>query len=147
MYPRWKIKTGSDEGIVVNTFEGKFDTDILLKYVKSNIYCWAIYPVIWDLSEADLSSTVTEDIITLVEEGKALSEMRKGKKTAIVAPTDLSYGLMGMFVSLAEQAGIEIEFQTFRAYKDAKKWLLQHKSPVSRPTRKRAATVASEKPL
>ena len=143
----WTITTGTDDGIVVNRFEGKFDTGFLLQYVKSNIYCWAIYPVIWDLSKADLSTTATEDIITLVEEAKTLTEIRKGEKTAIVAPTDISYGLMGMFVSLAEQAGIEIEFQTFRAYQDAKEWLLQHTSPISRPTRKRAATVASEKPL
>ncbi len=58
----WTITTGTDEGIVVNRFEGKFDTDFLLKYVKSNIYCWAIYPVIWDLSKADLSTTAAEDI-------------------------------------------------------------------------------------
>ena len=136
----WKIKTGSDEGIVVNTFEGKFDTDILLKYVKSNIDCWAIYPVIWDLSKADLSSTLSEDIIVLVEEGKVLSEKRKGKKTAIVASSARSYGLMGMFVSLAKQAGLYIEFQTFRDYTDAKKWLLQQTRPISRSTRKHAAT-------
>lgn len=58
----WTITTGTDEGIVVNRFEGKFDTDFLLKYVKSNIYCWAIYPVIWDLSKADLSTTATEEL-------------------------------------------------------------------------------------
>lgn len=122
----WTIKTGTDEGIVVNTFEGKFDTDVLLNYVKSNIYCWAIYPVIYDFSKADVSSTLTEDIITLVKKGKAISKMRKGEKTAIVTSTDHSYRLAEMFVSLAKQAGLYVEFQTFRDYTDAKKWLLRY---------------------
>ena len=141
----WKINTGSDEGIVVNTFEGKFDTDILLNYVKSNIYCWAIYPVIWDFSKADVNSTLTEDIITIVKETKAISKIRKGEKTAIVTSSDRSYGLAEMFVSLAKQAGFYIEFQSFRDYTDAKKWLLRcynKKHLISGSTRKHAATDA-----
>jgi hypothetical protein len=54
---------------------------------------------------------------------------------------------MGMFVSLAKQAGLYIEFQTFRDYTDAKKWLLKQKRLISRSTRKHAATDAPDKAL
>jgi hypothetical protein len=140
----WTIKTGTDGSIVVNTFEGKFDTDILLNYLKSNSFCWAKSSVIWDFSKADVSSTSTEDIITIVKKAKAISKMSKGVKTAIVTRSDRSYGLAEQFVILAKQAGFYIEFQAFRNYADAKKWLLRcynKKHLISRYTRKPAATM------
>ena len=140
----WTIKTGTDGSIVVNTFEGKFDADILLKYLKSNSYYWVNYPVIWDFSKADVSSTLTEDIITIVKKAKAISKMSKGVKTAIVTHSDRSYGLAEQFVFLAKQAGFHIEFQAFRNYADAKKWLLRRynkKYLISRSTRKPVATM------
>jgi hypothetical protein len=140
----WTIKTGTDGSIVVNSFEGKFDTDILLNYLKSNSYCWANCPVIWDFSKADVSSTLTEDIITIVKKTKAISKMSKGVKTAIVTHSDRSYGLAEQFVILAKQAGFCLEFQAFRNYVDAKKWLLRcynKKHLISRSTRKSAATM------
>lgn len=78
---------------------------------------------LWDLTNADLSSLDNIDIRKLAELPVEIVPNRKGRKTALVAGTDLEFGLSRMYATHSEYQGPLAEIRVFRSIEEAKKWI------------------------
>ncbi len=78
---------------------------------------------IWDFSEAAPANLTHEQLQSLAEFGKKCAERRKGGKTALVVPHDLSFGLGRIWESLTEIESFEVENRAFRSMEKARNWL------------------------
>jgi hypothetical protein len=76
-----------------------------------------------DLSDADLSSLSTEELVRIVQFTERRAEVRRGGKTAITAPGDLEYGMARMYEILADAAAHPVAIRAFRTQEEALQWL------------------------
>jgi hypothetical protein len=76
-----------------------------------------------DLSQADLSSLSGQELKQIVEFTKSRAAVRRGGRTAIVAPEDLQYGMARVYQSLAEIHRHPVAIRAFRAGEEALQWL------------------------
>ena len=79
--------------------------------------------VIWDFADADLSRLTTDDVMDLVSISESYRDRRPLQgKTAIVAPTDLVYGLGRMYKTLSNR-GDSGRIRVVRCREDALSWI------------------------
>lgn len=79
--------------------------------------------VLWDLSEADVSSIRSGEIEALARGVISSSHSRNGGKNAIVSPNDISFGLSRVYQSFAEMKDQMTTTKVFRSEKEALEWL------------------------
>ncbi len=79
--------------------------------------------VLWDLSEADVSSIKTPDIEILVHGVVRNAHSREGGRNAIVSPNDVSFGLSRVYQSFAEMKDQMTSTRVFRTEAEALDWL------------------------
>lgn len=78
--------------------------------------------VLWDLTEALLEHVKSSEVFGLQIPRSAASK-REGGKTAIVAPSDLAYGLARMYESGAADGELPFSTSIFRTPEEAMQWL------------------------
>ena len=78
---------------------------------------------LWDLTEADVEHLTSQDVRKLARAPEGISRVRAGGKTAIVAPTDLSFGLARMYEFSVDLEDAGIELRVFRSRAEALEWL------------------------
>ena len=81
--------------------------------------------VLWDLSQAVLIDISAEDVRQIAHVPRQSLELRKGGKTAIVAPSDLAFGLSRMYQTSTQPKPLPFEVQVFRDSEAAHKWLAE----------------------
>lgn len=79
--------------------------------------------VLWDLTEADVSDIHSSQIESLADLVKSIAHSRSGGKTALVAASDLSFGLSRVYQALAEITDQASELQVFRSVEEARAWI------------------------
>jgi hypothetical protein len=79
--------------------------------------------LVLDLSRGSLVHLTHDDIRIITDRVRMHAPARPGGKTAIVAPTDLEYGICRMFDIFVEMADVPLDRQTFRTLKEAAKWI------------------------
>jgi hypothetical protein len=79
--------------------------------------------VLWDIQNADVTEFDSGQIQRLASLPLRFTEERKGGKTAIVASTDLAFGLSRMFQIFGETKDLPFLFRVFRTTEDALKWI------------------------
>lgn len=79
--------------------------------------------VLCDLSQADLKLLSNEDVIGIAKLSATKSHVRRGGKTAIIAPKDLVFGISRMYEILAEANDHAVIIRTFRSREEALNWL------------------------
>ena len=84
--------------------------------------------VLWDLSQSDVSKLSSDDVYSIAHTPRKYAEMRKGGKTAIVAPTDIAFGLTRMYEFMTEIQNYSFKTQAFRTTREAHRWLLEEDS-------------------
>lgn len=109
-------------GFVVNRVSPGTNWNDILVYAKKNIHRWLELSVIWEVSELDFSEVQREDFLLFLYRAKDIAMRRAGLKTAIVASTDISYGMMRMFATDSEQTFPPI-VQVFRTMREALHWI------------------------
>jgi hypothetical protein len=83
---------------------------------------------LWDVRQAkltNLKSSDMESITALIGQYTHRFEERKGGKSAVVASSDLQYGLSRVLGAFYEIEDFPIQLQTFRQIDEAMKWLDQ----------------------
>ncbi len=85
--------------------------------------------VLWDLSESDVSKLSADDVFRVAHTPRKRAEMRIGGKTAIVAPTDITFGLTRMYEFMTEVQSFSFTTQTFRTTQEAYQWLFEESEP------------------
>ncbi len=116
------IKTSIDNQIVVNTASEDTSLEEILLYVSQNINSWVDKNTIWDLSHFNFQDVSTDSIRLFISKSQNMSEKRKGLKTAVVAQSDLGYGMMRMLSIMAE-GKFQFQLETFRSLSEAITWL------------------------
>ena len=80
---------------------------------------------LWDFTNATIDYLIADDMRTLFKLTNAMGSVREGGKTALVAPTDLGYGLSRMFQIMADTEDFPFNINVFRTLKEANQWLLE----------------------
>jgi len=109
--------------LTIYTCRGQISVDEIKKKVKSFYEGTPSRNVIWDFTEADLSSITADEIRALASGVKKLAHSREGGKTAIVAPEDISYGFGRMYQIFAEIYAQIADIGVFRSKLEAERWL------------------------
>jgi len=109
--------------LTIYTCKGQISVDEIKKKVKSFYEGTPSRNVIWDFTEADLSSITADEIRALASGVKKLAHSREGGKTAIVAPEDISYGFGRMYQIFAEIYAQIADIGVFRSKLEAERWL------------------------
>ena len=78
--------------------------------------------VVWDLTQGSVRQLTAADMKRIAETVRERAHPRAGGKTAIVAPTDLEFGMCRMLNAFSEIRNIPFETHTFRTPAEAAKW-------------------------
>jgi hypothetical protein len=76
-----------------------------------------------DLSNADLGLLSSKDLDLLARHTAGRAAARAGGRTAIVAMSDLAFGLSRMYGMLAEYSKHSVAIRVFRGHEEALQWL------------------------
>ena len=79
--------------------------------------------VLCDLTDSILDHVRSEDILNISRTPRQYPEPRIGGKTAIVAPSDLAFGLARMYEFTSDPAEVPFVIRVFRTKDEAMKWL------------------------
>jgi hypothetical protein len=110
--------------LVQKKFVGELGLDDLVRslQVETDHPDWAPgCACLCDLSEASVRSVEAGDVRTFVATLRTHRQVYSGGRWAILAPTDLEYGMARMYLVLAEELGVEQE--VFRSRREALDWL------------------------
>lgn len=80
---------------------------------------------LWDLTQADLSDLRSEDLRSDAIHTKALADVRKGGKTAIVSSNSLEFGLSRVLEAFYDMENVPFEVEVFTNTENAMKWLTE----------------------
>jgi hypothetical protein len=84
--------------------------------------------VLWDYRQADMNKLRRNELEELVRVGLRYRHRhveRTGGKTAIVASSDLEYGMMRASATLTKMESYPFEVRTFRTVEEAEAWLAE----------------------
>ena len=79
--------------------------------------------VIWDLTDANLSALSAVDVQMVAEHTASRAHSRSGGKTALVAPTDMDFGMSRMFQTMIDNADHQASVSVFRSRDEAVEWI------------------------
>ena len=111
-----------ESGIVINVAQKTDTLDNIVDYISQHIESWVNYNVIWDVTLLEWESINSQSIRSFVQNTILLSNKRLGHKTAILANSDVGFGMMRMLQMLAEEKN-KIEFRVFRTKAQALSWI------------------------
>jgi len=117
------------KNLTIYTLNGDLALDEILNAIQS---FWEAHEltlnVLWDARRAKLTrlkSSDIERIAELIGRYTHRFEERRGGKTAVVASSDLQYGLSRILGTFYEIKDFPTQFQTFRQMDEAIQWLEQ----------------------
>ena len=79
--------------------------------------------ILWDVTQADLSTLQADQLNDIAENMSRISEARRGGKTAFVYSKPLEYGIGRMFQAYSEMQRMPFEVQSFQNFEEAMAWL------------------------
>ena len=117
------------KNLVIHTLTGELTLDDIQSTIKS---FWEAHELtlnaLWDARRAkltNLESSDMESITAFIGQYTHRFEERKGGKSAVVASSDLQYGLSRILGTLYEIKDFPTKLQTFRQMDEAMEWLDQ----------------------
>ena len=117
------------KNLTIYTLTGELTIDEIHEAVKS---FWEAHELtlnaLWDARRAkltNLESSDMESITAFIGQYTHRFEERKGGKSAVVASSDLQYGLSRILGTLYEIKDFPTKLQTFRQMDEAMEWLDQ----------------------
>jgi len=118
------------KNLTIYTLTGELALDEILNALKS---FWEAHTLtlnlLWDARSAKLSQLKSEEaakITGFIGQYKHRFEERKGGKAAIVASSNLQYGLSRILGTLYEIEGFPTQLKIFRIMDEAMEWLDQN---------------------
>ena len=105
------------------TCTGKITASEIKEAVRSFYENSPSLNVIWDLTDADVSHLTANEVQALAIGVKRLAHSREGGKTAIVSPSEVSYGIVRMYQIFAEIFVHISQIEAFRSKLEAERWI------------------------
>jgi hypothetical protein len=109
--------------LTIATIKGTPTLDEIVSAVKSFYGSQPTKKVIWNWTGSDPSRLTTLDLEQLASFPARYSDLRKGGKTAMVAPDDLSFGISRMFQTFGDMKGLPFSVRVFHSLGEAFAWL------------------------
>lgn len=116
------VHTIQHETFVVNTPSEDETFEGAGQYSREHIREWDDLDTLWDFTTFNMASVTSEHISTFVNGMKDLNQYRQGRRTAIVGPKDVAFGMMRMLELMADDV-MQFEIRVFRDYDEAYTWL------------------------
>ena len=79
--------------------------------------------VLWDLTDGKANAIQSSELENIVTLRKGFAHLRKGGKTAILAPADIEYGMSRMVELMTQFKEEIIETRVFRTLEESNQWL------------------------
>lgn len=104
---------------------GNLTADEVMAVVNEYYPNGAVKDVIWDLTNGTLQSISRDGFEKIAKASKAAvsNGARQGGKTAYVAGTLSDYGLMRMYTTIAEMAGMPTDYHVCKTVVEAINWI------------------------
>ena len=122
-------KVEKTKNLTIYTLTGELTLDEILNALKS---FWEAHTLtlnlLWDAQGAKVNQLKSEEVAKIIEfigQYKHRFEERKGGKAAIVASSNLQYGLSRIMGTFYEIEGFPTQLKIFRIMDEAIKWLDQ----------------------
>ncbi|MDH3207864.1 MAG: hypothetical protein OEO79_14765 [Gemmatimonadota bacterium] len=117
-------KVYSELSLVVHEVVGELSAD---DFREAGVALYELDPVppfsLWDLTHASVAEYDIDKIRRLQHEVAGIAKGREGGRTAVVAPTDLTFGIVRQYLALIESAQLPFEHNVFRTKAEAVSWL------------------------
>jgi hypothetical protein len=117
------ILKDTEHQLTILTVKGKVTGEEIVQMIKTHNRRQITKNILWDLTDASYPGAKSLDIDSFVGATQEFMIPRQGGKTAIVASTDLGYGLSRMFEILQSVSQSHVEHGTFRTRESALQWL------------------------
>ena len=117
------IKTTIVGGVTMRSVLGETTADELLNALRNFYEGQITQDVIWDLTKGSLQLLTDNDMRRIAKFVFSHAHKRLGRKTAIVAPTDIEFGMSRMINTYGDLADLPFETRTFRTLSDAAEWI------------------------
>jgi len=123
-----ELKIDQERNLAVYTFNG----DVTVKDVKDAVRCFGeslelAKNLLWDTRPATflkpLEREDVDQLVTMMERYRESFIEGDEGKWAVIAETDLGFGIMRMLNSMLQMEGFPISFEPFRTIEDAIKYL------------------------
>jgi hypothetical protein len=122
-------KVEKTKNLTIYTLTGELTLDEILNALKS---FWEAHTLtlnlLWDARSAELSQLKSEELTNItgfISQYMHRFEERKGGKAAIVASSNLQYGLSRILGTFYEIEGFPTQLKIFRIMDEAMEWLDQ----------------------
>ena len=109
--------------LTVHTCSGAVTGEDLLCAVKALYDDGPTLKHLWDMTNAEVSSVDGPKLRQIADFAKSSAPSGVGGRTAIVAPSNLAFGLGRMYEAFARSAGIKTEVRVFRSLGEGRDWL------------------------
>jgi len=86
--------------------------------------------ILWDFRDCDLTGITSNQFMMLPAIARSSMSNRKDGKSAYVGTDTVSYGLLSMYVVIAEVQGITYTYNVFRTLEAALEWLRSSSAPA-----------------
>ena len=117
-----KNQIHKDKNLTVITVSGPLSKQRVENIIKDFYQSGSTLNVLWDVTEADLSSLHENDLRQIICIAKEHMHLREGGRTAIVVTSDLNYGISRMFEILSELDGLKISHLICKSINEAMDW-------------------------
>lgn len=113
----------TEKDLTIVIAEGLITADDLLDWGNNYYQGRVTSLILWDVTNADLSTLQADQLREIAENMRQISEVRRDGKTAFVYDKPLEYGIGRMFQAYSEMEHIPFEVQSFQSFDEARKWL------------------------
>ena len=117
------IKTDNDDEFSTLVIKGRVEQGELITFVKSFYSNERVPLAFWDLRQADLSNIYGEELENLIQYLERNFEQRKGARSALLADSELAFGLARMLEAQWELKELPLQIRVFRKHQEALDWL------------------------
>jgi hypothetical protein len=114
-----------DRQLTIHIVKGELSYDEIYQKVMTYNESGPTKFILWDLTDASLSSLQAYQVGSLAQLTRQYSSLRKGGKTVLVVSSDLGFGLGRMFDTHHDILASDIPHMTFKNKELALKWILE----------------------
>ena len=119
-----EIYTDIEKRITTHVVTGKISIDGIISVLEEFYSKTPDFHLLWDFSGADVSGFKKQGLEKILYAAKEFAKSKNVGKRAIVAPTDLGYGLARMYETFTELLNHSVSHKVFRSKNKAMDWLL-----------------------
>ena len=118
-----RITRHDERNLTVFTVSGRTEVDEQLEALRAYYADGPTAHTLWDFRGLDGPRLSTEDLHRIVRFVRREGARRPSGRTALVAATELDYGLGRMSSILSSSLRVPVEIQAFRSIEEAEAWI------------------------